>query len=56
MKLTRKVYLTIETETEESGISFEEALEQMDGAIHQGIDKIMNWPDDIYLSIDYEIK
>lgn len=56
MKVQRVIYLTIEAEIDEDEMTPEEAMEEIDQAFCQGVDKIVQWSDEICLSSEWYFK
>lgn len=56
MKVQRVIYLTIEAEIDEDEITVEEAIEEIDQAFCQGVDKMVQWSDTVYPSVSWYFK
>ena len=56
MKVQRVIYLTIEAEIDEYEMTTEEAMEEIDQAFYQGVDKMAQWSEVIYPEVSWNFE
>ena len=57
MKVQRVIYLTIEAEIDEDdGVTVEQAMNEIDQAFYQGVDKMVQWSELVHPSVKWDFK